>query len=575
MGNESTSQKLIDTFMAYLKAESVKAVFGVPGGLLHPFFDALERDPDIDLIVTKHEEGAAFMADGYARVTNGLAVCAATAGPGSTNLLTGVSVAFADGVPLLVITGQAPSMSIGKGANQEMSPTDIDVVGMFRSVTKYSVGVESPGRFTHHLRRALRLALTARPGPVHLNIPVDFWSQPYEEEIMDPTSYRPETYTFDRDAVDRASQQLARSEFPVILAGSGIRTAGAQAELLRLAEFLEIPVATTPRSKGVFPEDHQLSLGGMGWAGHPSACDAVLGDKCDTLFVAGASLNESTTFGWTKELMPRKSLIQLDIDVDRIARTYPVDIPLVGHAKTVLNELYFHCKRARNGHPISSQWKRDRAELMNEDSYRNPELRSSNATPITPQRWRKDLLEVLPHDALVFSDIGGHMLFNIHNLRIGASQDFILNLNFGSMGHGTCAPIGAKIAQPNRPVFAIIGDGCLTMNGMELIVAHEYDVPVIWIVENNQMHGITHHGSKMVGDGKPMECIINRKELNVAALADAMGLDSFVVRAPGEIQEAVVDALARNHPTVIDVRVDPQYAPPLADRARTIGGFQE
>lgn len=569
------ANRLVDTFIEYLKAEGVRAVFGVPGGLLHPFFDALERDPDTQLIVAKHEEGAAFMADGFARTQNKLAVCAGTAGPGSTNLLTGVAVAHADGVPLLVITGQAPSRSIGKGANQEMAPQDIDIVGMFRPVTKYSAGIESADRFTHHLRRALRLALSGRPGPVHLNVPVDFWSQPCTDTVQQPESYRPSTFTFDRDAVDRASKELARAEFPVILAGSGIRTAGAQSDLLRLAEYLEIPVATTPRSKGVFPEDHPLSLGGMGWAGHPAACDAILGEMCDVLFVAGASLNESTTFGWSEELMPRRQLIHLDIDIDRISRTYPADIALAGHAKTVLHELYFHVKRARNGHPVNSQWGREEAELSRRDAFRHPELRESRATPVTPQRWRQDLNEVLPHNALVFSDIGGHMLFNIHNLQMKAGQDFILNLNFGSMGHGTCAPIGAKVGAPDRPVFAIIGDGCFTMNGMELIVASDYDIPVIWIIENNQMHGITHHGSKMVGDGKPMECIINRKPLDVPGLAGAMGLETFVVTEPGQMQEAVSDALARNRPAVIDVRVDASYPPPLADRAKTIGGFRE
>ncbi len=174
----SRLDRAIDVFLQYLVAEGATAVFGVPGGLLHPFFEGVERHPQLRLIVTKHEEGAAFMADGFARTTRKLAVCAGTAGPGATNLLTGVSCAFADGVPMLVITGQVPSHAIGRGAAQETAATDMDIVGMFKPVTKYSAAVESPERLAQHLRRALRLALTGRPGPVHLNVPVDFGESP-------------------------------------------------------------------------------------------------------------------------------------------------------------------------------------------------------------------------------------------------------------------------------------------------------------------------------------------------------------------------------------------------------------
>lgn len=201
------SEKMIDIFLRYLRAEGARVIFGVPGGLLHPFFAAIEREDDLQLVVAKHECGAAFMADGYARAGRCLAVCAGTAGPGATNLLTGVSVAYSDGVPMLVITGQAPSHALGKGAAQETPPEDIDIVAMFKPVTKYSTMVQGPERMPHHLRRALRLALTGRPGPVHLNIPVDFWDQPVDEEWFDPSSYRPTTAVFDRHCVAQADRK--------------------------------------------------------------------------------------------------------------------------------------------------------------------------------------------------------------------------------------------------------------------------------------------------------------------------------------------------------------------------------
>ena len=234
---EKSAPRVVDVFMHYLKAEGVNVVFGIPGGLLHPFFEAIESDEGITLVVAKHEEGAAFMADGYARVGRRLSVCAGTSGPGATNLMTGVACAFADGVPMLVVTGQAASFALGKGAAQETSREDIDIVAMFRPVTKYSAMVTSAKSMAAHLRRALRMALTGRPGPVHLNVPVDIWEKPLKEDWFDPRTYRPETRTFDRAAVQKAAEMLLSAKRATILAGAGISVANAEQHLRSLAEI--------------------------------------------------------------------------------------------------------------------------------------------------------------------------------------------------------------------------------------------------------------------------------------------------------------------------------------------------
>jgi acetolactate synthase-1/2/3 large subunit len=194
---------------------------------------------------------------------------------------------------------------------------------------------------------------------------------------------------------------------------------------------------------------------------------------------------------------------------------------------------------------------------------------------VTPQRWRKDFEEACPGDAVIFSDIGGHMLSNIHYLMIKERQKFVLNLGFGSMGHGTVAPIGAAMADKTRPVFAIIGDACFTMNGMELVTAAEYGVRVIWIVENNNMHGITWHGSKLVGSRMPLASVRYKRPVDVAGIARAMGLAAWVVEAPNQMQGAVAEALRHPGPSLIEVRVDGGVAPPLGDRAKSIAGFVE
>ena len=193
---------------------------------------------------------------------------------------------------------------------------------------------------------------------------------------------------------------------------------------------------------------------------------------------------------------------------------------------------------------------------------------------MTPQRWRCELEEVLPNDAIIFSDIGGHMLTNLHHLCIRGAQRFVLNLGFGSMGHGTVAPIGAALAAPRRPVFAIVGDGCFAMNGMDLLTAVECELPVIWIVENNNMHGITHHASKQLSrSGRPLRAAKYRRPLDVAGIAKAMGVTTWLVDTPGQIQSAVREALSCGGPALIEVRIDGDVAPPIGDRATSLAGF--
>lgn len=566
---------MIDVFLRYLRAEGARVVFGVPGGLLHPLFAAIEREDDLRLVVAKHEAGAAFMADGYARAGNRLAVCAGTSGPGATNLLTGVAVAYSDGIPLLVITGQAPSHALGKGAAQETPPEDIDIVAMFKPVTKYSTMVQGPTRMSHHIRRALRLALTGRPGPVHLNVPVDFWEQPADEQWFKPSSYRPTTELFDRNRVAEASRALVEAKHPVLLVGSGVATARAQQHVRSLAELLPARVATSPRAKGVFPENHPLSLGVMGIGGHRAARETLLGNDVDVLLTMGASLSETTTLNWHPDFRPKSALIQLDISVDRMARNYPVDVPLVGDAQTVTIELIYHIHRlVREGKTPRSLWHDSPPIPSGHRFYDAPEARTSESHPVAPQRWRVELGEALSDDAIIFSDIGGHMLFNIHDLQIGSNREFYLNLGFGSMGHGTCAPIGASLVRPKRQVVAIIGDACFTMNGLDLLTAAEYDVNVLWIVENNQMHGITWHGSKLVGDGTPMEAVRYKRPIDIAAVARAMGLHAWVVDRPGQMTGVVREALALPGPKLIEVRVDGDIVPPLGPRAKAIAGFR-
>ncbi|MCA9634460.1 MAG: thiamine pyrophosphate-binding protein [Myxococcales bacterium] len=540
--------------LAWLKAAGVRRVFGIPGGLAHPLFVALGDDPELELVVTRHEEGAAFMADGSARASGELAACAATAGPGATNLLTGVACAHADGIPLIALTGQAARRTIGLGTSQECAREGIDLVGMFASVSAWSSMIGRPEDLDRHMAAALRAQRAGRPAPIHLNVPVDLWSQPVADgPIAPPVAPR----CVDLDAVDLAAAALEQADEPLILVGSG--AIGARHLLAEFAERLDADVVTTPRAKGLFPEDAPRSLGVLGFGGQAAARRAAY-EESDLLLAIGATLNETTTSGFLPGLCEGRRVVQIDVDPTRIGRAYPVDVGVVGDASAVLTALLA---------ALSSRTPRPRRA-----SARTPD--PAEPTPASaalhPARWRQELQAALPARAVIFSDIGGHMLFNLRHLRIGAGQRFVLNLGFGSMGHGTAAPIGAALAfAGSRPVIAIVGDACLGMNGMELLTAVEVGAQVVWIVEDNQMHGITWHGARAL-EGRGMDAVVPRHPLDVAAWSRALGLPTWVVDGPGQIADALSRALPG--PGLIQVRVDPSVAPPLGERARAFEGFQ-
>jgi acetolactate synthase I/II/III large subunit len=563
---------VLQLLMSMLKHAGVSRVFGIAGGLIQPFFQAVERSPDFSLIVTRHEEGAGFMADGHARCGGSAAVVATTSGPGATNLLTAAAVAQADGVPMIILTGQGPSYALGRGTAQEMAPEDLDIAAIFRPVTKYSAMLSVAERAPHHFGRALRLMLSGRPGPVHLNVPVDLWHRKIPSRWIQETSALPTNQVFCRESVIAAAQLLVEAKRPLFLAGSGCANGATREHLVGLAEQVRALVATTPKAKGLFPEDHPRSLGVVGFATHAAARSAFIEGGADLIFVIGAALNESATFTWDPRFARGADIIQVDIEPDRIGRNYPVKVPLLGDAEGVLLELRHHVRRYVDaGHPVASTWKPEDAPTE-ATRYDDVKYRTSEEVPVAPQRWRADLREVLPPDALIFSDIGAHMLFNIHHLCVTASQRFFLNLGFGSMGHGVAAPIGAALAFPNRPVIAIVGDACFAMLGLELLTARDYDIPVVWIVENNQMQGFVWHGSRMSGPDGVLNCSVFNKSVDMQALAEGMGVRAFKVRAPGEISSVLPKALALRAPVVIEVEVDAKVCPPVGDRVKTILG---
>ncbi len=601
-----------DILIKYLEQEGVEYIFGVPGGALEPFCGAIDRSQQIELVLAKHEQGAAFMADGYARVNRKIGVCCATTGPGSTNLITGLASAYADSIPVLVITAQVPTIVFGKGALQESTYAGINIVNIFKYFTKYSAMVMAPNKMGDMAREALRFALSGRWGPVHINIPRDVLMGEAEEAIIPHDKFIAKTKYSNRKNITKAAKLLLSARKPAMFLGSGTFLADdATEEVYELAKELSIPVMTTPKAKGIFPEDHHLSLGVFGFAGPPTSFAYLVdtglngnnenqepvvksgnmeidnnlkpngsnpadrNSKIDVLLAIGTSFNEWGTYAWDDGLKPEQALIQVDIDPLEIGKNYPCDLDLVGDAKVIANELIYEINRQKKKMDQSQQKDIKKKENLRDEhlrifkknigKYTDEDKMLSNDVPLKPQRLMKDLRDSLPSETIFFVDIGNNMAWAIHNLDIYKPYTFFAALGFVSMGFGVAAVVGAKFAAPEKPVVAIVGDGGFLMNGMEVATAVNYKKPVIWVVENNSSLGMVSHARKKLNI--PYNIGAEFETVDFVKIAEGLGAVGIKITKPGEInKEMMKEIIASGKSTVLDVIIDKDEVPPLDSR---------
>ncbi|MBI4061629.1 MAG: thiamine pyrophosphate-binding protein [Elusimicrobia bacterium] len=550
--------------LEYLEQEGVDYIFGIPGGPIMPLYEALYARGRIKPILAKHEEGAAFMADGYARASGRIGVCCTTTGPGATNALTGLAVAYADQIPVLLLTAQVPTHQFGMGAFQESGPETIDLVGLFKPVTKWSAMIPHPARTAASIRAALRLMQSGRPGPVHLNIPLDYISRPLEDEAPVPAPrYRFPGATFDRRAVREAAARLLTARRPVILAGHGVNVSRAWEPLRALAERLRMPVATSFKAKGALPEDHPLSLGVFGHSGSAATREFVLSPETDLLFVVGSALGEVSSCGFDRGLARKKSFLQLDVDAGVIGRNFPVDVGLCGDAAATLVELRYEAERR-----LKSGWAAA-APFLPPPRVEDPLLPDAPGAGLSPRALLAELRAALPRDAAVFVDNGSIRAWAGVHFPVYRENAFFVNMGMASMGYAVAASIGGKLARPNTPVVALVGDAAFAMNGMEVHAAVEHKVPVIWVVVNNGGHGMIYHGERAQFGGKFRSSVFSR-ELDVAGIARGLGARAVRVERPGELAQAVRRALDADGPVVIDVLSNLADAPPMGARVRAL-----
>ena len=557
-----------ELIISTLEQLGVSYIFGIPGGALEDINNALYASQKITPIVTKHEQGAAFMADGYARVSGGLGVCCATAGPGATNLLSGVASAYADSVPLLVLTGQVATTLFGKGALQESGPGRVDLAGLYRHVTRYSAMIDDENQAAEQLQIALQEALSGPTGPVHLNLPSNVMKRKiFQGADVKISSLSPPT---DSLALQGIANLLNNCSRPVIIAGWGTVLARAAEPLLKLAELTGIPVATSPKAKGIFPESHPLSLGVLGFAGSAAASDYILGSHVDLILAVGTSFNELMTNGWDERLAPSAYLVQIDVDQKMIGRNYHVSHPLLADAREALQGLVdiLSCTPATKCH--------SRAEA----SQRHKPAAASPAQPTVSGHYSsrqliRDVQAFFPVDTIFFSDCGNCMAWSIEQLTMELPYSFFVPLGFASMGYAVAASIGGKLAAPDRPVVSLCGDGGFLMNGNELATAVEYDIPVVWVVFNNAMLGMVHHGRKLfrkpIPEGIPS---LFKQRTDFARIAEGCGALGVKIERPEQFSRQLVEEILRQQrPTVIDVWIDQQEVPPIHSRIATVDKF--
>jgi acetolactate synthase-1/2/3 large subunit len=550
-----------------LEEEGVEYIFGVPGGPLTALFEAMQERGRIRLVMAKHEGGAAFMAASYARVSRRLAVCCGTSGPGATNAITGVASAHADSLPLLFLTGQVGTGVFGKGAIQESSTFGLDLVTLLRPVTKLSAMFTNVERIPDLLRAAIRAATSGRSGAVHLNMPADMLRQPIQSAPVKVPRDQPSN-ALDAVALARAVSLLMKAERPCILAGHGVALSGAETALLQFAEAARVPVMTSPKGKGVFAEDHPLSLGVLGFGGHERAEKYLQSNAIDLLMVFGSSLNEFVTNAWTLPITGNHALVQVDIDPTMLGRNYGVDVPVVGDARAALQALgKLSFERKKRDFTALDAIRRDTPRYLSADGL------LSDAVPLKPQRLMKELRRAMPDDALLFVDNGSSIIWGVHYFEIRRPGTFFVDLGLASMGSAVAGVVGGAMACRGKRSVALVGDAAFAMNGFEVHTAVDENLPITWVVLNNHGHGMVRQGDQLMR-GRDLGASQFKFPVDSAGVARALGARGRRVTTPAELRHALVESLAHDGPTVIDAVIDAEeLVPTLARRVQTLASF--
>ncbi|MFZ8908337.1 MAG: biosynthetic-type acetolactate synthase large subunit [Nitrosopumilaceae archaeon] len=533
--------------MTALEKEGVKEVFGLPGGANLPMYDEFARC-DIRHILTRHEQSAAHMADGFGRVSRKPGVCFATSGPGATNILTGIATAQADSSPMVAVTGQVPVAMIGRDAFQES-----DIIGMANPVVKYAFQPRDAKEIPEVVRKGFFIAETGRPGPVLIDIPKDV--QQNKAEMVFPDEFKIRGYhpwtDPDMVNVEKAITMLLGAEKPVILAGGGTIISSAFAELQALAELLMIPVVTTFKGKGAFPENHPLSLGPIGMHGHAEANKIMT--EADCVLAIGTRFSDRSV-GTFEEFEKRLKIIHMDVDPAEIGKNQTTSVAVVGDVRASLRIMVKMLMQKAVKQTEENIWIKHVKETK---EYWHENLKLHPGEMGAAKILRK-LRELLPHQSIVTTEVGQHQMWASLFFDVIQPGTFFSSTGLGTMGWGFPAAIGAKVAKPDVAVVDIAGDGSFAMTENSLATAVLEDIPVIVFVLNNFTLGMvaqwqrTFYDRRMIGVDQGKYCP------DYVKLAESYGAQGIRAESMDELDKAIKSALSSDVATVIDIPIDPE-----------------
>jgi acetolactate synthase-1/2/3 large subunit len=519
-----------------LERAGTDVAFGYPGGACLPMYDALPDHPRLHHVLVRHEQGAAHMADGYARATGRVGVCVATSGPGATNLVTGLACAFMDSVPLVAITGQVSTPLMGRDAFQET-----DVLGMTGPITKHSFLVRSVEEIESTIHHAFAVARTGRPGPVLVDIPKDIQIRAVAMKPASPV-VDPAPAGADPADLDRAADLLNRAERPVIIAGQGVRLARAHAQLRALAERIDAPVVTTLLGIGAISEDHPLATGMLGMHGSANANRMV--NEADVILGVGLRFDDRVT-GKISAFAPNAKIIHADIDPTQIGKNVPTAVEIVADAAAVLFGLAARVERvARPDWRARATAERSRPRLADyEDRIELP-----------PRLVVRAIREAAADDAYFVTDVGQHQMWAAQHLRLTHQDRFLTSGGLGAMGYALPAAIGAQMGRPASEVWAIAGDGGAQMTIHELGTAVQENTPVKLAILNNGYLGMVRQWQQLFHDGRISQTPISSPDyVKLASAYDVLGI---CVERRSDLGPALAQAKAHPGPVVLDIRIE-------------------
>lgn len=541
-----------------LKEQGVDTIFGYPGGAVLNIYDALYKHQDeIRHILTSHEQGASHAADGYARSTGKVGVCLATSGPGATNLVTGIATAYMDSVPLVAITGNVTVPLLGKDSFQE-----VDIAGITMPVTKHNFIVKDVTKLADTLRRAFKIAITGRPGPVLVDITKDVTAAKAEYTKTVPEKIERVIDTIKEEDITTAIQMINTASKPMIFVGGGAVISEASEELNTFVDLVDAPVCDTLMGKGAFSGEDDRYTGMLGMHGTKTSNLAVT--NCDLLITIGSRFSDRVT-GNTEKFAANAKIIQIDVDPVEINKNIITDHCIVGDIKMVLKQL--NDKLTQHNH---SEWIQEVLDMK--EKY--------------PLKYNKDILtgpyiieklyEITKGDAIITTEVGQHQMWSAQFYKYQKARTFLSSGGLGTMGYGLGACIGAKVANPDKIVVNMAGDGCFRMNMNEIATATRYNIPIIQIIFNNHVLGMVRQWQSLFYEERYSYTVLN-DAVDFVKLAEAMGAKAYRITKKEEVEGVLKEAIALNIPVVIDCQIqsDDKVWPMVAPGAAIDEVFSE